>query len=282
MTSSPADRFAAAREAASHPETARFAARQKFELDPFQIAGCQALEDGHGVLVAAPTGAGKTIVGEFAIHLAMLSDHEKAFYTTPMKALSNQKFRELTEVYGADNVGLLTGDTNINGSARIVVMTTEVLRNMLYADSAALRDLRYVIMDEVHYLADRFRGAVWEEVIIHLPRRVRVVALSATVSKAEEFGDYLREDRELHAGILAVTGNAQLVDLVVSLRLRTRLYGIRPLSASGRLIAQAEEHHRLLQLLRDGDGDAAEQLLYKHISHAREFWATDGRETGEG
>lgn len=188
---SPAERYAAARDAASHPETAAFAVRQSFDLDPFQIEGCHALERGHSVLVAAPTGAGKTIVGEFAIHLAMRTPKDKAFYTTPMKALSNQKFRELVEVYGADQVGLLTGDTNINGNARIVVMTTEVLRNMIYADSAALSDLRYVIMDEVHYLADRFRGAVWEEVIIHLPAQVRLVSLSATVSNAEEFGDWL-------------------------------------------------------------------------------------------
>ncbi|MDR6141496.1 ATP-dependent RNA helicase HelY [Microbacterium foliorum] len=189
--SSPAERYAAAREAAGHPATVAFAANQKFELDPFQIKGCHALEDGSSVLVAAPTGAGKTIVGEFAIHLAMQTPRDKAFYTTPMKALSNQKFRELVDVYGADDVGLLTGDTNINGNARIVVMTTEVLRNMIYADSAALRDLRYVVMDEVHYLADRFRGAVWEEVIIHLPQQVRLVSLSATVSNAEEFGDWL-------------------------------------------------------------------------------------------
>ena len=188
---SPAERYAAARNAASHPETTAFAARQKFDLDPFQIEGCNGLERGHSVLVAAPTGAGKTIVGEFAIHLAMQTPADKAFYTTPMKALSNQKFRELVDVYGADQVGLLTGDTNINGNARIVVMTTEVLRNMIYADSDALRDLRYVIMDEVHYLADRFRGAVWEEVIIHLPSTVRLVSLSATVSNAEEFGDWL-------------------------------------------------------------------------------------------
>ncbi|KDA05694.1 RNA helicase [Microbacterium sp. CH12i] len=189
--SSPAERYAAARDGASHPETKAFAARQKFDLDPFQIEGCHALERGHSVLVAAPTGAGKTIVGEFSIHLAMQTPADKAFYTTPMKALSNQKFRELVDVYGADQVGLLTGDTNINGNARIVVMTTEVLRNMIYADSAALNDLRYVVMDEVHYLADRFRGAVWEEVIIHLPSQVRLVSLSATVSNAEEFGDWL-------------------------------------------------------------------------------------------
>lgn len=189
--SSPSDRFEAARKAAQHPLTSAFAASQKFQLDPFQLAGCEALERGRSVLVAAPTGAGKTIVGEFAIYLAMLTGSDRAFYTTPMKALSNQKFRELVDVYGAEQVGLLTGDTNINGNARIVVMTTEVLRNMLYAESAALRDLRYVVMDEVHYLADRFRGAVWEEVIIHLPRQVRLVSLSATVSNAEEFGDWL-------------------------------------------------------------------------------------------
>ncbi|WP_194763863.1 DEAD/DEAH box helicase [Microbacterium sp. UFMG61] len=189
--SSPSERYAAARAAAGNPETAAFAAKQRFELDPFQIEGCHALERGNSVLVAAPTGAGKTIVGEFAIHLAMQTPRDKAFYTTPMKALSNQKFRELVDVYGPDDVGLLTGDTNINGNARIVVMTTEVLRNMIYADSAALRDLRFVVMDEVHYLADRFRGAVWEEVIIHLPQHVRLVSLSATVSNAEEFGDWL-------------------------------------------------------------------------------------------
>ncbi|MEU1970299.1 DEAD/DEAH box helicase [Microbacterium sp. NPDC019599] len=193
---SPAERYARSREDRAHPVTAGFAASQRFELDPFQVAGCHALEEGRSVLVAAPTGAGKTIVGEFAVHLAMREPADgrhpaKAFYTTPMKALSNQKFRELVDVYGPDDVGLLTGDTNINGNARVVVMTTEVLRNMLYADSPALRGLRYVVMDEVHYLADRFRGAVWEEVIIHLPADVRLVSLSATVSNAEEFGDWL-------------------------------------------------------------------------------------------
>ena len=187
----PAARFARAEAARTHPISTAFADAQRFDLDPFQVAGCHALEAGRSVLVAAPTGAGKTIVGEFAIHLAMQTPGDKAFYTTPMKALSNQKFRELQAVYGEDAVGLLTGDTNVNGNARIVVMTTEVLRNMLYADSAALRRLRYVVMDEVHYLADRFRGAVWEEVIIHLPPEVRLISLSATVSNAEEFGDWL-------------------------------------------------------------------------------------------
>ncbi|MDO9589653.1 MAG: DEAD/DEAH box helicase, partial [Microcella sp.] len=152
-------------------------------------------EQGRSVLVAAPTGAGKTIVAEFGVFLAMYEPSAKIFYTAPMKALSNQKYTELVAQYGHAEVGLLTGDTNINARARIVVMTTEVLRNMLYADSDLLVDLAYVVMDEVHYLADRFRGAVWEEVIIHLPQQVRMISLSATVSNAEEFGDWLQAVR---------------------------------------------------------------------------------------
>lgn len=170
--------------------TEAFARAMPFGLDPFQRTACEAIEAGSSVLVAAPTGAGKTVVAEFAISLTMQAPTGRVFYTTPMKALSNQKHRELTEVYGTTSVGLLTGDTSINGDARIVVMTTEVLRNMLY-EGRDLSQLEYVVMDEVHYLADRFRGAVWEEVIIHLPRHVRMVSLSATVSNAEEFGAWL-------------------------------------------------------------------------------------------
>ncbi|WP_455834496.1 DEAD/DEAH box helicase [Pseudarthrobacter siccitolerans] len=189
---SPAERYRASAERRAEAATylGSFIRTLDFELDDFQHQACKSLQEGRGVLVAAPTGAGKTIVGEFAIYLA-LQRGLKAFYTTPIKALSNQKFTELTEKYGAQNVGLLTGDTSINGDAPVVVMTTEVLRNMLYADSATLDDLGYVVMDEVHYLADRFRGAVWEEVIIHLPSEVQVASLSATVSNAEEFGAWL-------------------------------------------------------------------------------------------
>ncbi|WP_395639978.1 DEAD/DEAH box helicase [Pseudolysinimonas sp.] len=192
---SPAERFAAAKARRGTPHLQDFRARLAFDLDPFQLEACESLEAGRSVLVAAPTGAGKTIVAEFAVHLALTAPRAKVFYTTPMKALSNQKFSELAAEHGADRVGLLTGDSNINSSARVVVMTTEVLRNMLYADSPLLRDLTYVVMDEVHYLADRFRGAVWEEVIIHLPPEVRMVSLSATVSNAEEFGDWLQAVR---------------------------------------------------------------------------------------
>ncbi|MSO26759.1 MAG: DEAD/DEAH box helicase [Candidatus Nanopelagicales bacterium] len=190
--SSPAERYAGAvgRSRASASAFRQFSKLYPFGLDDFQMRACRTLESGRGVLVAAPTGSGKTVVGEFAIHLA-LENERKCFYTTPIKALSNQKYHDLVERYGNDRIGLLTGDNTINGEAPIVVMTTEVLRNMLYAGSSTLTGLAYVVMDEVHYLADRFRGAVWEEVIIHLPESVTVVALSATVSNAEEFGAWL-------------------------------------------------------------------------------------------
>ncbi|MFE6165926.1 DEAD/DEAH box helicase [Streptomyces sp. NPDC056486] len=189
---SPAERYAAARERAVEQATALAGFREMYEfgLDPFQIESCQALEAGKGVLVAAPTGSGKTIVGEFAVHLALMQG-KKCFYTTPIKALSNQKYADLSKRYGADKVGLLTGDNSVNSDAPVVVMTTEVLRNMLYSGSQSLLNLGYVVMDEVHYLSDRFRGAVWEEVIIHLQESVTLVSLSATVSNAEEFGDWL-------------------------------------------------------------------------------------------
>jgi ATP-dependent RNA helicase HelY len=190
----PAEAYASYRRDKGHPHFRDFAGLYPFDLDDFQVRACKEIEDGRGVLVAAPTGSGKTIVGEFAIHLA-LATGRKAFYTTPIKALSNQKYNDLVRRYGADQVGLLTGDNVVNGEAPVVVMTTEVLRNMLYAGSRTLLGLGFVVMDEVHYLADRMRGAVWEEVIIHLPESVTLVSLSATVSNAEEFGEWLETVR---------------------------------------------------------------------------------------
>ncbi|HMQ65148.1 MAG TPA: DEAD/DEAH box helicase, partial [Arachnia sp.] len=139
-------------------EVREFASQYPYQLDDYQLEACRELAEGHGVLVAAPTGAGKTVVGEYAVHRAV-GDSRKCFYTTPIKALSNQKYHDLVERYGPDRVGLLTGDTSVNGEAQILVMTTEVLRNMIYAGSPTLGNLGYVVMDEVHYLADRFRGA---------------------------------------------------------------------------------------------------------------------------
>jgi ATP-dependent RNA helicase HelY len=168
----------------------RFAARYPFDLDDFQVEAIDALDSGESVLVAAPTGSGKTVVAEFAVERA-LDLGSKAFYTTPLKALSNQKFGDLVARYGAARVGLLTGDNSINSEAPVVVMTTEVLRNMLYEKSPTLLGLSSVVLDEVHYLQDPYRGAVWEEVLIHLPLSVPVVCLSATISNAEEFGEWI-------------------------------------------------------------------------------------------
>ncbi|MDP9299224.1 MAG: DEAD/DEAH box helicase [Actinomycetota bacterium] len=167
-----------------------FVAQFPFALDPFQLDAVDAVDRGMSVLVAAPTGSGKTVVAEYAIERS-LDRGGKAFYTTPLKALSNQKFGDLVAKHGADRVGLLTGDNAINSEAPIVVMTTEVLRNMLYERSDTLRGLVSVVMDEVHYLQDPYRGAVWEEVLIHLPLSVSVVCLSATISNAEEFGEWI-------------------------------------------------------------------------------------------
>jgi ATP-dependent RNA helicase HelY len=219
---SPAERYAASRERQSQPEFASFRTLYDFDFDDFQVAACRALATGSGVLVAAPTGSGKTVIGEFAVHLA-LAQGRKCFYTTPIKALSNQKYADLVRRYDNQTVGLLTGDNSINGEAPVVVMTTEVLRNMLYTGSPALKDLGYVVLDEVHYLADTSRGAVWEEVIIHLPESVRVVALSATVSNAEEFGEWLDQVR---GGTAVIVDEHRPVPLWQHVLVGNRLYDL--------------------------------------------------------
>ena len=217
---------------------AAFSAGYPFALDDYQVDACTHVADGHGVLVAAPTGAGKTVVGEFAVFLALRTGR-KCFYTTPIKALSNQKYHDLCVRHGEDAVGLLTGDTSINGDAQVVVMTTEVLRNMLYASSPTLTNLGFVVMDEVHYLADRFRGAVWEEVIISLAESVQLVALSATVSNAEEFGDWLSEVR---GGVEVVVTERRPVPLYQHVLAGRRLY---------ELFDGSEVNPELLRLAKD-------------------------------
>ncbi|MBT5905777.1 MAG: DEAD/DEAH box helicase, partial [Acidimicrobiaceae bacterium] len=165
-----------------------------FALDRFQEEAIAAVDAGRSVLVAAPTSSGKTVVAEHAVEVALTAGR-RAFYTTPIKALSNQKFRDLGAMFGPDRVGLMTGDQVVAPDAAVVVMTTEVLRNMLYADSSAVDDLAWAVLDEVHFLEDPYRGAVWEEVLLHLAPTVGIVALSATVSNAAELGDWVTSVR---------------------------------------------------------------------------------------
>lgn len=262
---SPSQRYEAFRNSRRRRNSVaeRFAATLPFDLDDFQQQANEALESDHNVLVAAPTGAGKTIVADFAIYLAQ-QRNVKAFYTTPIKALSNQKYHDLVAVYGVDRVGLLTGDTSINSEADIVVMTTEVLRNMLYEHSSTLTALRYVILDEVHYLADRFRGPVWEEVIIHLPDNVRIVALSATVSNVEDFSGWLS----------SVRGETTLV---VSER--------RPVPLEQHVLVQADDHTEpeLIDLYRhDADGRPTTALNARLVSRLDQLDRQAARRVGNG
>ena len=202
-----------------------FADTLSFAVDPFQQQAFAALDAGASVVVAAPTGSGKTLVAEYAVYLALQSGG-KAFYTAPVKALSNQKFADLVARYGADNIGLLTGDNSVNPDAPVVVMTTEVLRNMIYARSRTLENLRFVILDEVHYLQDAYRGPVWEEVIIHSPPTVDLVCLSATVSNAEELADWvssvrghteviIHEERPTELNHIYLIGNRDTGDVTI-------------------------------------------------------------------
>ncbi|MFW6113649.1 MAG: DEAD/DEAH box helicase [Actinomycetota bacterium] len=172
-----------------------FEAQYDFSMDNFQKEAIERLLMDRSVLVVAPTGSGKTVVAEFAVWLAERG-YAKTFYTTPIKALSNQKYRDFCSIYGTEKVGLLTGDNSINPDAPVVIMTTEVLRNMIYEQSPSLYGLRFVVLDECHYLMDPFRGAVWEEIIIQLPVGTKIVGLSATVSNYREFGDWLNDLRE--------------------------------------------------------------------------------------
>src|SRR5687768_1906408 len=248
---SPSEAYADFRQARRHPVTRDFEALYPFPLDDFQRRACHEIEEGRGVLLAAPTGSGKTVVGEFAIHLAH-STGRKCFYTTPIKALSNQKYHDLVERYGPDEVGLLTGDNVVNGEAPVVVMTTEVLRNMLYAGSRTLLGLGFVVMDEVHYLADRERGAVWEEVIIHLPESVSLISLSATVSNAEEFGEWLATVRGAMGTIVEEKRPVPLYQHVMAGRRLLDLFAGSDVDASAGFVREgAPVNDELLKLARD-------------------------------
>ena len=229
-----------------------------FGLDDFQLDALDALDAGVNVLVSAPTGSGKTIVANYATGQA-LEREQRAFYTTPLKALSNQKYHELCDLYGTAQVGLLTGDTSINRSAPVVVMTTEVLRNMLLTESEHLKDLGLVVLDEVHYLQDPFRGGVWEEVLILTPKAVRFVALSATIGNAEFLGEWFRAVRgdtrvivesarpiKLHHHVAVVpraSGRVEILDLLDGVRLSDSARRIDNLMKSSRHLRPGPKWH---------------------------------------
>jgi ATP-dependent RNA helicase HelY len=250
-----------------------------FGLDRFQLEAIDALDAGRHVVVAAPTGSGKTVVAEYGIEATRRSGR-RSFYTAPLKALSNQKFRDLTERYGPGNVGLLTGDNAVDGDAPIVVMTTEVLRNMIYGRSRALDNLGLVVLDEVHFLQDAYRGPVWEEVIIHLPQHIRLVCLSATVSNSAELASWIETVRGPTTSVVETRRPVRLDDhYLVGDRTNERLhflptfvqgypnpdaskidaaavrgrgsYGRRPLRGSGQRMLYTPSRHATIELLAD-------------------------------
>ncbi|MDQ3469919.1 MAG: DEAD/DEAH box helicase [Actinomycetota bacterium] len=222
-----------------------FTAAAPFPLDRFQLDAIDAIDAGHHVVVAAPTGSGKTVVAEYGIDVARRAGR-RAFYTAPLKALSNQKYRDLTQRYGPGQVGLLTGDNALDGEAPVVVMTTEVLRNMIYGRAAALSGLDLVVLDEVHFLQDAYRGPVWEEVIVHLPPHVRLVCLSATVSNTAELAAWIQTVRGPTTPVIELRRPVRLHDAyLVADRTNDRLHflgtfeGGRPNAAAARLDASA-------------------------------------------
>ena len=219
-----------------------------YKLDQFQKKAIEALDAKNSVLVTAPTSSGKTLVAEYAIAKA-LEESKQLYYTAPIKALCNQKFRDFSNQFGEENVGLLTGDHSIRSDSKVLVMTTEVLRNMLYSSRGAPEDLRYVVLDEIHFLEDPYRGAVWEEIILTLPKNVLIVALSATVSNADELKDW----------ITSVRGNIEKI---------TR--ETRPVPLKGHFFAvEKSRNHQLtrIEILKNGKPNSRGQIFSLSLIH---------------
>ncbi|HEY1420814.1 MAG TPA: DEAD/DEAH box helicase [Candidatus Dormibacteraeota bacterium] len=205
---------------ASGSQLDEFEAGLPFQLDDFQREAIEKLDrDRGGVLVSAPTSSGKTMVAEYAIFRA-LKEGAKVLYTTPLKALSNQKYHDFVREHGESMVGLVTGENNINDDAPVVVMTTEILRNLIYEDPGRLDRVRYVVLDEVHYIDDFPRGSVWEEIVIQAPAGIKLVGLSATIGNYQEIADWMAENR---GGMETVFHDVRPVELKMWLAINNRL-----------------------------------------------------------
>ncbi len=248
---------------------ARFQSRLGFRLDPFQQHAIDALDAGLSVLVSAPTGSGKTVVADYAVARATESG-KRAFYTTPLKALSNQKLSELAATYGEENVGLLTGDVSHLPDAPVVVMTTEVLRNMLFSAPQELSDLGLVVLDEVHFLQDPYRGSVWEEVLIVCPPDVVFVCLSATVSNASELGAWMRQVRGPTRVVVESRRPVELRNHLAVTDRGSRQVHLVPLLWKGMLHRDALALDRRFNQKRGGSA-------YRHQAHRRD---AGGRNSG--
>ncbi|HLQ63053.1 MAG TPA: DEAD/DEAH box helicase, partial [Candidatus Acidoferrales bacterium] len=196
-----------------------FQAGLPFRLDPFQVEAIEKLEAHRGVLVSAPTSSGKTVVAEYAIFRA-LAEGRRCVYTTPLKALSNQKFRDFERAYGAQRVGLVTGENTINEDAPVVVMTTEILRNLIYEEPERLDQVGHVVLDEVHYIDDFPRGSVWEEIVVQAPSHIKLVGLSATIGNYREIADWMTQNR---GAVATVYHEKRPVELKLWLALQNRL-----------------------------------------------------------
>ena len=193
------------------PGLGAFEATLPFRLDPFQRQAVEALSTHRGVLVSAPTSSGKTVIAEWAVWDCLRRPGERAIYTSPLKALSNQKFQDLCGRYGEETVGLVTGETSVRPAARVVVMTTEILRNLIYEDPAALARVGWVVLDEVHYIDEYPRGTVWEEVIIQAPPHIRFIGLSATITNVEDVAAWMGERRGPTAVVVRTRRPVELV-----------------------------------------------------------------------
>ena len=234
-----------------------FQATLPWPLDAFQIEAIEKLEAHQGVLVSAPTSSGKTVIADYAIYRALETD-ARAIYTTPLKALSNQKFRDYRRLHGEGYVGLVTGENSINPAAPVVVMTTEILRNLIYEDPQRLQRVHYVILDEVHYIDDFPRGAVWEEIIIQAPQHIKFIGLSATISNFEEVAGWMSQQR---GDIATVSVTKRPVELRLWLAMRNDFYpllddqGAIPRETRQRTQSEDSTDRRLSQFRRPPEND---------------------------